>query len=86
MTYNLKDQFKATVSIIGVSEINKEIERKAIEIGRLLAKNGYIISCGGLLGVMEAVCKGAKEENGLTIGIIPYKDKHMANKWKSIHA
>ncbi|GAG83514.1 unnamed protein product, partial [marine sediment metagenome] len=67
------------VSVIGASEINKEIERKSIEIGKLIAKNHYAIACGGLSGVMEAVCKGAKEENGLTIGIIPDVNKSMAN-------
>ena len=33
---------------------------------------------------MEAVCKGVKEENGLTIGIIPYEKKSMANKYIDI--
>lgn len=84
LVFNVKQQFKATVSIIGASEIDKETERKAIEIGKLLAKNRYIVACGGLLGVMEAVCRGAKEENGLTIGIIPYKDKSAANKYVDV--
>ncbi|KKK75173.1 hypothetical protein LCGC14_2876390, partial [marine sediment metagenome] len=29
---------------------------------------------------MEAICKGVKENGGLTIGIIPYKTKNQANK------
>lgn len=33
---------------------------------------------------MEAVCKGAKEENGLTIGITPYKNKNRVNKYIDI--
>ncbi|MHA2181745.1 MAG: SLOG cluster 4 domain-containing protein, partial [Promethearchaeota archaeon] len=68
MMFNIKNKFKATVSVIGASEIDKDIEEKTIEIGRLLAKNNYIVACGGLTGVMEAICKGAKEEGGLTIG------------------
>ncbi|MFX1236932.1 MAG: TIGR00725 family protein [Promethearchaeota archaeon] len=84
MSFNFRENFKGIVSVIGASTIDKETEKKAIEIGRLLAKNHYAVSCGGLSGVMEAVCKGAKVENGLTIGIIPYKDKNTANKYVDI--
>ncbi len=84
MSFDFKTRFKGVISIIGASEIDEEIYKKAEEIGRLLAKNNFIISCGGLSGVMEAVCKGAKEENGLTIGIIPYKSKNSANKYVDI--
>lgn len=30
---------------------------------------------------MEAVCKGAKEENGFTIGIIPFIENNNANEF-----
>ena len=30
---------------------------------------------------MEAVCKGAKEEGGFTVGIIPSAEKSIANKY-----
>jgi len=80
----LKGNFKAVVSVIGASEINKEIEEITIEIGRLLAINNYAVVCGGLTGVMEAICKGAKEEGGFTIGIIPYTEKSMANKYVDV--
>ena len=33
---------------------------------------------------MEAVCKGAKEVNGLTIGIVPSANKNVANKFVDI--
>lgn len=84
MNYNFKKDFKAVVSVIGASEINKEIEDKTIEIGRLLANNNYAVACGGLSGVMEAICKGAKEEGGFTIGIIPSTEKSMANKYVDV--
>ena len=84
MSLNYKEQFNGVISVIGASEIDKEIEEKAFEIGRLLAKNKFVVSCGGLSGVMEAVCRGAKEENGLTIGIIPYKEKSAANEYVDI--
>jgi uncharacterized protein (TIGR00725 family) len=84
MDFDVNNRFKGTISIIGASEIDKETEEKAIEMGRLIAKNKYILSCGGLTGVMEAVCKGAKEEYGLTIGIVPSTNKNVANKYVDI--
>ncbi|MBY8983154.1 MAG: TIGR00725 family protein [Candidatus Lokiarchaeota archaeon] len=84
MKFNFKKDCKGIISIICGSEIDKDTEEKAIEIGRLIAQNNYAISCGGLFGAMEAVCKGAKEEDGLTIGIIPYKEKSPANKYIDI--
>ncbi|MFX1394141.1 MAG: TIGR00725 family protein [Promethearchaeota archaeon] len=84
MNFDFKKECKGIISIIGASEIDKTTENLTIELGRLLAKNNYAISCGGLSGVMEAICKGAKEEHGLTIGIIPHKDKTVANKYVDI--
>ena len=84
MKFDFKKEFRGIISIIGASEINKDLEKKTIELGRLLAKNRFVVSCGGLTGVMEAVCKGVKQENGLTIGIIPFKDKSNANKYVDI--
>ncbi len=81
MDFDLKRKLKGIVSVIGASEITKEIRDKTIEIGRLIAKNNYAIACGGLSGVMEAVCQGAKEEGGFTIGIIPFLEKSAANKY-----
>ncbi|MFO8017699.1 MAG: TIGR00725 family protein [Promethearchaeia archaeon] len=77
-------EYKGTVAVIGASFIDKKTEKKAIKVGRLLAENGYIVSCGGLGGVMEAVCKGAKQADGTTIGIIPQKNKSAANPYVDI--
>lgn len=84
MNFDFKKEFKGIISVIGASETDKETEKKAFEIGRLIAKNKYAVACGGLSGVMEAVCKGAKEENGLSIGIIPHIEKSIANKYVDI--
>jgi uncharacterized protein (TIGR00725 family) len=84
MNFDFKRNFKGTISIIGTSEIDSTTEKITTELGRLLAKNRYAISCGGLSGVMKAVCKGAKQENGFTIGIIPFEDKSYANKYVDV--
>jgi uncharacterized protein (TIGR00725 family) len=84
MIFDFKKDIKGVVSVIGASDIDNEIEEKTIEIGKLLAENNYAVACGGLSGVMEAICKGVKEKDGLTIGIIPYPEKKRANKYIDI--
>ncbi|MFP4050746.1 MAG: TIGR00725 family protein [Thermoplasmata archaeon] len=70
-------------SIIGgdVGSCNEEDRKNAEEIGKRLAKEGATIVCGGRGGVMEAVCKGAKSENGTTIGILPSTDRSEGNDY-----
>ena len=47
-------------------------------------RNGVAVACGGLTGVMAAVCRGAKEAGGTTIGILPGGDPKAANQWVDI--
>lgn len=35
--------------------------------------------CGGLGGVMEAACRGAREAGGLSVGIVPSTESAQAN-------
>ena len=67
------------IAIIGARACDDEISQIAEQMGSLLAKHGYTIICGGLGGVMEAVCKGAKANNGTTIGILPGDNPDDAN-------
>ena len=59
------------IGVIGGQFCSEDEERMAYEVGSRLAKQGAIIICGGLGGVMEAACRGAKEEGGTTIGVLP---------------
>ncbi len=52
----------------------------AEEVGREIARRGAALVCGGLGGVMEAACRGAKSAGGLTIGILPGGDRRAANR------
>ncbi len=56
----------------------------AYKVGSLLASLGITLICGGKLGTMEAACKGARENDGLTVGIIPDSDFSGANKYCDI--
>ncbi len=49
-----------------------------------MAKRGIQVVCGGLTGIMEAVCRGAKAEGGLTIGILPGQSSKEANQYVDI--
>jgi uncharacterized protein (TIGR00725 family) len=43
-----------------------------------------VVVCGGLGGVMEAVCRGARSQGGMTIGILPGSDGSEANGYVDI--
>ncbi len=69
------------ISVIGGADSNPKILKLAEDIGTEIAKRGVALACGGLMGIMEAACKGAKEHNGVTIGILPSDFKGDANKY-----
>ncbi len=68
---------------IGVIGSHKSAKRKALmlayNVGKEIAKNNAALVCGGLGGVMEAACRGAKEQGGVTVGILPGSDRNEAN-------
>jgi len=75
---------KRFIAIIGGGQCSREEARLAEEVGRELARQGAILVCGGLGGVMEAACKGASSEGGLTIGILPGDSRRSANRYVQI--
>ena len=72
------------ISVIGASAPTAEIASLAEQVGRELAKRGVDMVCGGLGGVMEAACRGAKSAGGTTIGILPGSDARDANQWVDV--
>jgi uncharacterized protein (TIGR00725 family) len=72
------------VAVIGDGSCSPETARLAEEVGRLLAENGATLVCGGLGGVMEAACRGAKQAGGLTIGVLPGCGRRSANPYVDI--
>jgi uncharacterized protein (TIGR00725 family) len=65
----LKSKF--IIGVMGGSSCDDHIRDLAFQIGQLIAQRGGIVLCGGGTGVMEAVCYGAHEHGGLTVGIMP---------------
>ncbi len=70
---------KKIISIIGPSEPTSKEYEMAYEVGKYLAKKGYVVATGGKGGIMEAALKGAKEEGGLTMGILPENSPTLVN-------
>ncbi|PKP56700.1 MAG: TIGR00725 family protein [Candidatus Altiarchaeales archaeon HGW-Altiarchaeales-2] len=65
-------------------EIDDNVRKICYNIGRDIAKADCILICGGMNGVMEGACRGAVENNGLTIGILPTGNKEDANEYVQI--
>jgi uncharacterized protein (TIGR00725 family) len=67
---------RVVVGVIGPgSGASAEALNSAFELGRLIALEGWVLLTGGRnAGVMDAASRGAKETNGLTIGILPNHD------------
>ena len=72
------------ISIIGGSRCTEEEAGLAEEVGTELAKRGLTLVCGGLSGVMEAACRGARSAGGTTVGILPGNSRKAANPYVDI--
>jgi len=72
------------IAVIGGSQCSVQEARLAEEVGRELARRSAILVCGGLGGVMEAACRGASSEGGVTIGILPGESRQSANPYVQV--
>jgi uncharacterized protein (TIGR00725 family) len=79
----VKDKNKF-IAVIGGGNSSQQADELAEAVGREIAKQGAILVCGGLGGVMEAACKGASGEGGLTIGVLPGDNRLSANPYVQI--
>lgn len=73
-----------TIAVIGGHSCSGDIAQIAETIGEEIARMDATLICGGLSGVMEAACKGAKSAGGQTIGILPGHNKEEANPYVDI--
>jgi uncharacterized protein (TIGR00725 family) len=75
---------KRLVAVFGAGNPTREEYNLAAEVGRLLAVRGFGVVCGGLYGVMEAACLGAKEAGGLTVGLLRTYNRLDANAYVDV--
>lgn len=75
---------KTRISVFGGRDITDGIYNDAYELGKLLAKEGFLVYCGGGNGVMEAVSKGVNEGGGTTVGILKGDSLDEMNDYISV--
>jgi hypothetical protein len=68
------------VAVCGPGIATPEEAGQAEEVGRLLAEAGAVVVCGGVSGVMDAVARGASAAGGVSIGILPGRDRSEASE------
>jgi uncharacterized protein (TIGR00725 family) len=67
------------IAVCGPDPAPEGAARDAEEVGRLIARAGAVLVCGGLGGTMEAAARGAASEGGVVLGILPGNDRSRAN-------
>lgn len=73
---------RAWIAIAGAGSGATALELEAAEeAGAAVAEAGCGLVCGGLGGVMEAACRGARSRGGMTVGLLPGTDRDAANGW-----
>jgi len=72
---------KPVIAIVGAGKCSKKLRDSAAIVARYVAKNGGVVICGGLEGIMEGAARGAWEGGGVSIGILPTDDRNDANKF-----
>jgi len=75
---------RKSIGVIGASQPPEELLPIAEKVGEGIAKRGGILICGGMSGIMEWACKGAKKEGGVTVGILPTTTREIANPFVDI--
>ena len=63
----------------GGGHVSAVHRRSAEQVGRAVAESGAVLVCGGLGGTMVAACRGAHAGGGLTVGLLPGRDRDEAN-------
>jgi len=63
---------KPMIGVMGGANVSDEVVVMARELGRLIAKRGWVLLNGGRnFGVMAASAAGAKSAGGIAVGILP---------------
>jgi uncharacterized protein (TIGR00725 family) len=67
------------VAVIGGSRASDAELTQAEEVGRFLAREGAVLVCGGLGGVMDAAARGHESAGGTSVGILPGDERGSAS-------
>jgi len=80
----MKNNRQKIISVFGGRDASPDLLKNAELLGKKIAENGWILMCGGRMGIMEAVSKGCHEAGGTVIGILPGTDHSDANPYLNI--
>jgi uncharacterized protein (TIGR00725 family) len=69
------------IAVVGPGRADPRETAWAEDAGAAGADAGAVLVCGGLGGVMEAACRGARSRGGTTVGLLPGFDREQANGW-----
>jgi len=69
------------VGIFGSHTCDHNTAKLAESAGEHIARMGAVLICGGMGGVMESACCGAKRAGGTTIGILPGINANEGNQF-----
>lgn len=72
------------LAVVGPSRAPVHLADLAREVGAAVAGAGAVLVTGGLGGVMEAACRGARSAGGLTVGLLPGENRSAANPWLDV--
>lgn len=75
---------KIMIGVVGGNSVSDENASLAYEVGRHIALNDAVLVCGGLGGAMEAASRGAAENGGTVVGLLPGADKAEANAFVTV--
>ena len=62
---------KIIIGVMGPAACDPQTAEMAGAVGRAVAERGGVLLTGGRGGVMEAAAAGARQQGGVTIGILP---------------
>ncbi len=77
-------EFNGRIAVFGGRDITESIYNDTVEIGRQMAKENWLVFCGGGEGVMEAISKGVHEKGGTVIGILKGRELEEGNDIRKI--
>ena len=73
------------VAVVGAGgEVPQDVLAAAEAVGAQLVRRGAVVVTGGLGGVMEAACRGARGAGGRTLAILPGDDRGAANPFVDV--
>lgn len=72
------------IAVVGASRCDPALALLSERVGLEIARRSGVLVCGGGSGVMEAASRGAREQGGTVLGILPGKDHRAGNPYLSV--